>query len=53
LPGSIADVWEGEKPVRMPLLTMFDGFVEDTKRVSPTCCPAGDIYIAERGPDQL
>lgn len=37
LPGSIADVWEGEKPALMPLPTAFDGFVEQSKRVSPTC----------------
>jgi hypothetical protein len=37
LPGSIADIWEAEKPALMPLPTMFDGFVEERKRVSPTC----------------
>ena len=37
LQGSIADVWEAEKPALMPLTTMFDGFVEARKRVSPTC----------------
>ena len=37
LPGSIADVWEAEKPRLMPLPTAFDGFVELSKRVSPTC----------------
>jgi hypothetical protein len=37
LPGSLADVWEAEKPALMPLPTMFDGFVEHSKRVSPTC----------------
>jgi hypothetical protein len=37
LPGSIADVWEAEKPALMALPTMFDGFVEERKRVSPTC----------------
>jgi hypothetical protein len=31
------DVWEAEKPALMPLPTMFDGFVEERKRVSPTC----------------
>lgn len=35
--GSITDVWEAEKPALMPLPTMFDGFVEERKRVSPTC----------------
>jgi hypothetical protein len=37
LPGRIADAWEAEKPALMPLPTMFDGFVEERKRVSPTC----------------
>lgn len=37
LSGSIADVWEDEKPTLMPLPTAFDGFVELRKRVSPTC----------------
>ncbi len=37
LPGSIADAWETEKAALMPLPTAFDGFVELSKRVSPTC----------------
>ena len=37
LPGSIADAWEAEKSTLMPLPTAFDGFVELSKRVSPTC----------------
>lgn len=37
LPGSIADIGEAEKPSLMPLPTPFDGFVEQGKRVSPTC----------------
>ncbi len=37
LPGSIADAWEAEKPALMPLPTAFDGYVEHSKRVSPTC----------------
>ncbi len=37
LSGSIADAWEAEKPALMPLPTAFDGFVELSKRVSPTC----------------
>lgn len=37
LPGSVADIWEAEKPALMPLPTAFDGFVELSKRVSPTC----------------
>jgi transposase len=36
-PGSIADVWAGEVEDLMPLGRPFDGFVEYTKRVSPTC----------------
>tara|TARA_R110002072_G_scaffold47077_1_gene130104 strand:- start:1065 stop:1853 length:789 start_codon:yes stop_codon:yes gene_type:complete len=35
--GGIADAWEAEKPALMPLPTAFDGFVEQGKRVSPTC----------------
>jgi transposase len=34
---SIADVYLDEKPSLMELSCPFDGFVEDTKRVSPTC----------------
>ncbi len=37
LSGSITDAWEVEKPALMPLPTAFDGFVEMSKRVSPTC----------------
>jgi hypothetical protein len=37
LSGSIADAWEAEKPVLMALPPAFDGFVEHSKRVSPTC----------------
>ena len=37
LPGSIADVWAAEKPSLMPLPTAFDGYVEQSMRVSPTC----------------
>lgn len=37
LPGSIADVWEAETPTLMTLPPAFDGFVEHSKRVSPTC----------------
>ena len=36
-PGSIVDVWEAEKPLLMALPPAFDGFVEHSKRVSPTC----------------
>lgn len=37
LPGTIADVWEAERPTLMALPPAFDGFVEHSKRVSPTC----------------
>ena len=37
LPGTIAEAWAGEKPRLMALPPPFDGFVEHTKRVSPTC----------------
>ena len=36
-PGSIADVWQQEQSALMPMPRPFDGFVEYTKRVSPTC----------------
>ncbi len=51
LPGSIADVWAQEQATLMPLPRTFDGFVEHSKRVSPTRCPAGNACIAERGFD--
>ena len=35
--GTIAEVWADEKASLMPLGRLFDGFVEHTKRVSPTC----------------
>lgn len=37
LPNLIADAWEAEKPLLMVLPPAFDGFVEHSKRVSPTC----------------
>ena len=37
LPGSIADVWAAERAALMPVPPAFDGFVEQSKRVSPTC----------------
>ncbi len=37
LPGSVADVWAEEQAALMPLPPAFDGFVEHSKRVSPTC----------------
>jgi hypothetical protein len=36
-PGTIAEVWVSEKPSLMAPPPPFDGFVERTKRVSPTC----------------
>ena len=35
--GSIADVWIQEQAALMPLPCAFDGFVEHSKRVPPTC----------------
>ena len=40
LPGTVADVHATEIPSLMPLGRSFDGFVEHTKRVSPTCLVA-------------
>jgi transposase len=37
LPGSVADAHAGEVTSLMPLGRPFDGFVEQTKRVTPTC----------------
>ncbi len=37
LPGSVAEVWVEEQAALMPLPPAFDGFVELSKRVSPTC----------------
>jgi len=37
LPGSLADVWTTEQAELMPLPPPFDGFIEQSKRVSPTC----------------
>ncbi len=37
LPGTVADVHAEEVASLMPLGRTFDGFVEHTKRVSPTC----------------
>ena len=37
LPGVIADVWAEERATLMPLPPAFDGFIELSKRVSPTC----------------
>ncbi len=38
LSGTIADVWADERAALMALPAMFDGFVEQSKRVSPTPC---------------
>lgn len=35
--GTIADLWAEEAPTLMPASRPFDGFVEYTKRVTPTC----------------
>lgn len=35
--GTIADIWAEEAQALMPASRLFDGFVEYTKRVSPTC----------------
>jgi transposase len=37
LPGTVADAWAAERAALMTLARPFDGFVEHTKRVSPTC----------------
>ncbi len=34
---TIASVWQDEQPLLMPMPAPFDGFVEQTKRVTPTC----------------
>ena len=39
---TIAEVWADEQPHLMKPPPPFDGFVEDTKRVSPTCLIAFD-----------
>lgn len=37
LPGTVAEAWTEERAALMPVPRPFDGFVEHTKRVSPTC----------------
>ncbi len=37
LPGTVAEAWAEERAALMPVPRPFDGFVEHTKRVSPTC----------------
>jgi transposase len=36
-PGSVGAVWRQEVDCLMPVRRVFDGFVDETKRVSPTC----------------
>jgi hypothetical protein len=36
-PGSVAMVWRQEVDCLMPVRRVFDGFVDEAKRVSPTC----------------
>jgi transposase len=36
-PGTIAEAWASETSALMPVSRVFDGFVEYSKRVSPTC----------------
>lgn len=49
LPGSVADAWEAEKPLLMVLPPAFDGFVEHSKRVSPTIARQGIAKQCTRG----
>ncbi|MGZ3472432.1 MAG: IS21 family transposase [Isosphaeraceae bacterium] len=37
MPGTIADLWAEEVQALMPASRPFDGFIEYTKRVTPTC----------------
>lgn len=37
LPGTIAEAWAQERPMLVQVSRAFDGFVEHTKRFSPTC----------------
>ena len=37
LAGAVANIWAEEQPALMPVPSAFDGFVEHSKRVSPTC----------------
>lgn len=37
LAGTVADVWAEERAALMPVPVAFDGFIELSKRVSPTC----------------
>lgn len=51
--GTIAGVWAEEQAAQLPLPPAFDGFVEQSKRVSPTRFPAAHAGMRERGPDTL
>lgn len=46
--GTIADLWAKEATALIPITRPFDGFVEYTKRVSPTC-----LAHLERNRDNL
>jgi len=35
--GTMAEVWAEERTALMPLPPAFDGFIELSKRISPTC----------------
>lgn len=37
LVGTLADIWAEERSALMPVPPQFDGFIEQSKRVSPTC----------------
>lgn len=41
---TIAEVWSDEQPALMKMPPPFDGFIEHTKRVSPTCLIAFDRH---------
>jgi hypothetical protein len=50
--GTIADIWAEEALALMPVSRPFDGFVECTKRVPPTClvCPSSrNVFGASLG----
>lgn len=52
LPGNIADVWAAERAALMPLPMAFDGFVEQSKRVSPTCLISFERSLPEVTPPE-
>ncbi len=49
LAGSVADVWAVEQAALMPVPPAFDGFVEQGKRVLPTCLISFERNRLERG----